>query len=257
MLITPKSTFVLFALLALLECGLVSPWPAVAQEVYYTWYVSGVYTDPYQEFPASAMYPFEITGVTPNLPRSKSGAPSKSCQLHLKLFDEETTVATNPTGFDVDPTMEWRTDGGCVLEVVGKPDLNAQVALVSKDSATLQALRQTTMNVSVFPDYGSRNCQKISVEDLNAYTQILFPAVVPTPTPTPNIYAGEPTPSSTPKPRPAAPGSRPKTKPTTLPKPEDLGPVTITVPWTTSIRTVTYYGGPDCKSLVVFRPWNE
>lgn len=232
--------------------GFSIPRAACAQGSYYSWIVTAYYTYPYQEFPPNAAYSLQILSVSVTEPAEKKAA--KSCRLYLSLWNEVTTLSTDQKDFDVDPTTQWRTDDGCVLTAIGEPDLNAQVALITDDSATPSAVRGITMSASIFPDFSSRDCRKVSLTDLNSYTQILFPTTTPTPSPTPNPWVSWFLPA--PKLQPAAKPSPTPTPPPT-PRPDNRAPLTITVPRSTSVRTVTSPRGPDCKSLIIFRPWNE
>ncbi len=238
-----KRKYLFIGVLALASSISTVPRLVVAQSSYYTWNIAGFYTYPYQEFLGSAQYPLEISSVSVTIPTEEDVARRKGCRIYLNLADETTTLSITQKNFDVNPETKWRTDDGCVLAAIGEPDLNAKVALVTDDSATHGAPRDATTNASVFPDFSSLFCQKIAVSDEGVYTQMLFPTPTPTPSPTPN---------------PDDPNANKGSG--------DFGDValgdyrqslTITLPATTSIRTVTYPGGPDCKSLVVFRPWNK
>jgi hypothetical protein len=235
---------------------------AGAQGSYYTWNVIAGYTYPYQDLPPSVHYPFKIVSVSVTTP-PKSSSKAKYCKLYLDVLAEQTAIANNQRDFDVDPTTLWKTDNGCILSLVGEPDVTAQVAIVTDDSATPKAVRASTMNALVFPDFSSPDCRKALMIDpgLKIYTQFLFPTSKPKATPKPKTMA-----TSRVKPAPMA-----KPTPTATPTPNRYGanesaespvdaagdyrqPFAVTLPRTTSLRTVTFPHGPDCKSLTVFRP---
>ena len=150
------------------------------------------------------------------------------------------------------------------MQVIGEPDLNAKVAIVTGDSANTTAVRTIATNATAFPDYSHPDCLDISIQDGETSTQLPFPAPTPTPSPTPSLA---PPPRSAPKPSPVLnrrpstlkPGSVQKVPaPNTSGEPADYRiSLTIQVSERARIRTVTPSSGHDCKSLVVFRPWNE
>ncbi|HEV3090026.1 MAG TPA: hypothetical protein VGX91_01135 [Candidatus Cybelea sp.] len=247
------SRFFFITLLVAVAGGYLLPPLVRAQNSYYTWNVTAYDASPYQDFPRNIpKYPFQITDVAIVIPPDKKSAEAKKCLLYLTMSGETTALSTDEKDFDAAPDTKWRTSRGCVLSLAAEPDLHAQVALITDDSATPGAVRSITMNASVFPDYAHPDCKKVSLGDIGGSQEILFPMVAPTESPTPNPWLSNATPT------PAPPtGPTPSPTPTPTPKPPVRQPLTVTVPSSTSIRTVTFEKGPDCTSLVVFRPWNE
>src|SRR5580700_36373 len=246
---TLKLKVLLIVVLGFVAAGFTVPRFAGAQASYYTWNLIAGYTYPYQDLPSSIQYPFKIISVSVKT-RPKSDRNAKYCRLYLEVFAEQTMLANNQVNFDIDPKTFWRTDNGCVLSLVGEPDLNARVAIITDDSATPQAVRGTTMDALVFPDFSSRDWRKALMIDpgLQTYTQFLFPT--PTPAPTPKVaptrsrYAVDESSDSSDGPPLGIDG-------------DYRQPLAVTVPRTTSLRTVTFPHSYDCKSLTVFRPSNE
>lgn len=190
-------------MLGFVTVGFSVPRFAGAQANYYAWHLIAGYTYPYQDLPSGVQYPFKIISVDVRT-EPKLTNNGKHCRIYLDVFSERTVLASNQVNFDIDPKTLWKTDNGCLLSLTGEPDLNAQVAIVTDDSATPRAVRGSTMDALVFPDFSSPFCRKALMIDpgLQTYTQFLFPTPGAPKTKTASKPKVSPRPKVTPTPKP-------------------------------------------------------